>query len=326
MAIIATLPARCRFDEVRRAAGDVGASRRKWRVACLRVVADPDNPTRRLVGRPADQFVRRAPGDSFHLHEGRRRMEPGGVVSRPDRSARPGSCDSKLRGDASGRGKPAFVRDLPPGTAAARLHAVSNAERREAHGCGGDQVAWFWRGVGIGSWTLPGMERQGGDIQDEDTDESSREGTAETQDCGDENLAWTSVPAQRSSPVFVSKVPPRIPETRESGVRAMAALVEQEAVATAAESLAAALPVNGAAENSKISKSLEKCGEKKERSSHRLPNVKEIRAAGERASAPERAGAGVSSATDDIEQYGAAMNEILDSRGLACRGGFLHPL
>ncbi len=271
VAIVVTLPARCRFDVrgVLRVTSrfPTEVARSVW---C--VVADPDNPARRLfVARRTNSFVE-PQGLPFHLHEGRVVWNPAVSLDPTDplgQEAAIRDCVETLLEEGSRRSSEVFRLGAQLGFTPPQMRSVATLMGvvvTKSTGFG-EEGCWLW--------TLPGMERQGGEMQDEDTDESSRERKAEAQDCGGENLAWTSAPAQRSSPVLVSTVPPRIPETRDSMVAA--ALVEQEVIATVAESRVAAMPVQGAAENSKISKSLEKCGEKKECSSHRSPNVKEIR-------------------------------------------------
>jgi hypothetical protein len=262
VAIVVTLPARCRFDVrgVLRVTSrfPTEVARCVW---C--VVADPDNPARRLfVARRTNSFVE-PQGLPFHLHEGRVVWNPAVSLDPTDplgQEAAIRDCVATLLEGGSRRSSEVF-----------RLGAQLGFTPQQMRGVGKLMGVVVTKSPGFGEegywlWTLPGTEGQVGETQEE----------VSGQDLGGENAAWASVAAQGPSPALVATGPSRISDARDS---AGAAVVQgdQETVATTAESCAGALPVSGIAENSKISKSLENCGEKKECSSHRSPNLKEIR-------------------------------------------------
>jgi hypothetical protein len=262
VAIVVTLPARCRFDVrgVLRVTSrfPTEVARCVW---C--VVADPDNPARRLfVARRTNSFVE-PQGLPFHLHEGRVVWNPAVSLDPTDplgQEAAIRDCVATLLEEGSRRSSEIFRLGAQLGFTPQQMRSVGKLMGVVVTKSAGFGEEGYWL------WTLPRTEGQVGETQDADSG----------QDLGSENALWASVPAQGSSPALVAMVPPRIAETRDSAVAAVAQ-VDQESVAAAAESRAAALPVSGIAENSKISKSLENCGEKKECSSVRSPNLKEIR-------------------------------------------------
>ena len=270
VAFVVTLPARCRFDVrgVLRVTSrfPTEAARCVW---C--VVADPDNPARRLfVARRSNSFIE-PQGLPFHLHEGRVVWDPATALDPTDplgQEAAIRDCLMTLLGEGSHRASEVFRLGAQLGFTPPQMRSVAKRVGvvvTKSPGFG-EEGCWLW--------TLPEMEGQmpAGDMQDEDSGKKE----AETHDGGRETVAWTSVHAPRSSPVPDITDPPRIPEARDSAVAA-AASTEQAMVAAAAELPAPSLPAKGAPENPKISTSLVKCGETKECSSHRLPNVKEIR-------------------------------------------------
>ncbi len=268
VAIVVTLPARCRFDVrgVLRVTSrfPTEVARSVW---C--VVADPDNPARRLfVARRTNSFVE-PQGLPFQLHAGRVVWNPAVSLDPTDplgQEAAIRDCVATLLEEGSRRSSEVFRLGAQLGFTPNQMRSVGRLMGVMVTKSPGFGEEGYWL------WTLPGMEGQGGGMQGED----SRERNAETHDCGGEHVAWTSVPAQRSAPVLSSTVPSRLTEIQDSAAAA-AVQVDQEALAVATESRGDALPFSGAAENSKIAKSLEKCGEKKECSNHRSPNLKEIR-------------------------------------------------
>ena len=270
VAIVVTLPARCRFDVrgVLRVTSrfPMEAARCIW---C--VVADPDNTARRLfVARRSNSFVEPR-GLPFQLHEGRVVWDPATALDPADplgQEAAIRDCMTTLLEEGSRGASEIFRLGAQLGFTPPQMRSVAKRVGVVVTKSPGFREEGCWL------WTLPNIEGQmpAGVVQDEDCGE-----VAQTHDSGVATVAWTSVHAPLSASVVpVFKDPPRIPEAPDSAV-ATTAPAEQPLAVAAAELPASLLPAEGAAENSKISKSLEKCGETKECSSHRLPNMKEIR-------------------------------------------------
>jgi hypothetical protein len=260
VAIVVTAPARCRFD----VQGTLRVTSR-YRTETARcvwcVVADPDNPARRLfVARRTNSFVE-PQGLPFHLLEGRVVWNPAVSIDPADplgQEAAIRDCLMTLMEEGSRRASEIFRLGAQLGFTPNQMRTVAKhvgVVVTKAPGFG-KEGCWLW--------TLAGKEAkdEGGRMKDEMV--------------GDvvEKVAWVSIHAE--SPVLVQTAPMGIP-ARDSTASEAPAVKEPPAAVTATAMPAVSPSVNGADENSIFSKSLEKCGETKECLSHRLPSEKEIR-------------------------------------------------